>query len=119
MTAFALAACGQPASEDTAPVATAGPAVPASVRYDQYGAAGEQLPPADDLVNPVGDDPQAVQQGKLLFSAMNCDGCHGGGGLGFVGPSLVDGAGVMAAMTARCFIRSFTAVRTACRLTAA
>jgi cytochrome c oxidase cbb3-type subunit 3 len=22
---------------------------------------------------------------------MNCDGCHGGGGVGFVGPSLVDG----------------------------
>ena len=22
---------------------------------------------------------------------MNCDGCHGSGGLGFVGPNLVDG----------------------------
>jgi len=22
---------------------------------------------------------------------MNCDGCHGGGAVGFVGPSLVDG----------------------------
>jgi cytochrome c oxidase cbb3-type subunit III len=29
--------------------------------------------------------------GGNLFSAMNCDGCHGGGGTGFVGPSLVDG----------------------------
>ena len=26
-----------------------------------------------------------------LFTAMNCDGCHGGGGVGWVGPSLADG----------------------------
>jgi cytochrome c len=26
-----------------------------------------------------------------LFGAMNCDGCHGGGAVGWVGPSLVDG----------------------------
>jgi len=29
--------------------------------------------------------------GGNLFSAMNCDGCHGGGAIGWVGPSLVDG----------------------------
>jgi cytochrome c len=29
--------------------------------------------------------------GANLFSSMNCDGCHGGGAIGFVGPSLVDG----------------------------
>ena len=27
----------------------------------------------------------------MLFAAMNCDGCHGGGAVGFVGPSLIDG----------------------------
>ena len=29
--------------------------------------------------------------GGALFGSMNCDGCHGGGGIGWVGPSLVDG----------------------------
>jgi mono/diheme cytochrome c family protein len=26
-----------------------------------------------------------------LFTSMNCDGCHGGGAVGAVGPSLTDG----------------------------
>ncbi len=64
---------------------------PAAVRYDQYGAAGNLAPPAVALVNPLSGDPNAAQQGEILFGAMNCDGCHGGGALGFVGPSLVDG----------------------------
>ena len=29
--------------------------------------------------------------GATLFGSMNCDGCHGGGAIGWVGPSLVDG----------------------------
>jgi cytochrome c oxidase cbb3-type subunit 3 len=29
--------------------------------------------------------------GSILFTAMNCDGCHGGDGAGWVGPSLADG----------------------------
>ena len=33
---------------------------------------------------------EAARQGGVLFNVMNCDGCHGAGGLGFVGPSLVD-----------------------------
>jgi cytochrome c oxidase cbb3-type subunit 3 len=28
---------------------------------------------------------------EKLFASMNCDGCHGGGGSGWVGPSLADG----------------------------
>ena len=31
----------------------------------------------------------AVAQGKLLYSAMNCDGCHANGG-GGIGPPLID-----------------------------
>jgi cytochrome c oxidase cbb3-type subunit 3 len=61
------------------------------VRYDQYGSAGNLAPPAEDLVNPFSGDPSAAEQGEVLFGAMNCDGCHGGGAVGFVGPSLVDG----------------------------
>jgi cytochrome c oxidase cbb3-type subunit 3 len=61
------------------------------VRYDQYATAGDLAPPGEDMVNPFSRDPSAGEFGEALFSAMNCDGCHGGGGVGFVGPSLIDG----------------------------
>jgi cytochrome c len=52
--------------------------------------AGGVLPAADALSapRPAKLNPDA---GGNLFSAMNCDGCHGGGAVGWVGPSLVDG----------------------------
>ena len=52
--------------------------------------AGGVLPAANALSapRPAKLDPDA---GANLFSAMNCDGCHGGGAVGWVGPSLVDG----------------------------
>ncbi|MDX1406230.1 MAG: c-type cytochrome [Woeseiaceae bacterium] len=87
-TLLALAACSGPAEPDADQSAQP---TPPSVRYDQYGAAGELAPPAQDLVNPVDGDADAARQGEALFATMNCDGCHGGGGLGVVGPSLVDG----------------------------
>ena len=34
---------------------------------------------------------KSVADGEQLFSLFNCDGCHGGGAVGFVGPSLADG----------------------------
>jgi cytochrome c oxidase cbb3-type subunit 3 len=43
------------------------------------------------LVNPFAGDRPAVTEGARTFTTMNCDGCHGGGALGWVGPSLVDG----------------------------
>jgi len=49
------------------------------------------LPPAGDLQNPFVADSTNVADGSKIFSAMNCDGCHGGGATGWVGPSLVDG----------------------------
>jgi mono/diheme cytochrome c family protein len=87
---FALAGCGGPEPADSE-AGKAARNVPASVRYDQYGSAGNLAPPAESLVNPLSGDPSAAQQGEVLFGAMNCDGCHGGGAIGFVGPSLVDG----------------------------
>ena len=48
-------------------------------------------PPAGKLDNPLAHNAQAVKDGEKLFGTMNCDGCHGGGALGWVGPSLVDG----------------------------
>ena len=83
-----LASCGAPVDSDND---QATPNVPKAVRYDQYGAANNLAPPAADLINPFEGDSSAAEQGEVLFSAMNCDGCHGGGGVGFVGPSLVDG----------------------------
>ena len=88
MSLLALAACDRPdapASGDAARTA------PPAVRYDQHASAGDLSPPAEDLVNPFFGDPGAAEQGELLFATMNCDGCHGGGALGFSAPSLVDG----------------------------
>ena len=53
--------------------------------------AGGVAPPAGTLGNPFTHDRQAATDGERIFRAMNCDGCHGGGALGWEGPSLVDG----------------------------
>jgi cytochrome c oxidase cbb3-type subunit 3 len=90
VTLLALASCGKPVPPDSE-AGKAEQSTAAAVRYDQYGAAGNVAPPADTLANPLSEDPAAARQGEALFGAMNCDGCHGGGGVGFVGPSLVDG----------------------------
>ena len=67
-----------------------GSSPPPSVRYANHVSAGGVLPQAGTLENPFADS-GSVKQGGQLFVAMNCDGCHGGGGTGWVGPSLVDG----------------------------
>ena len=64
---------------------------PPSVRYPQHVAAGGNQPPARELTNPLPQDSLSVADGARIFTTMNCDGCHGGGATGFVGPSLVDG----------------------------
>jgi len=43
------------------------------------------------LRNPHQGDSGVAKKGALLFTAMNCDGCHGGEGSGWVGPNLADG----------------------------
>lgn len=65
-------------------------AIPAAVRYDQHVFAGGVAPPGSAQTNPYANDGKSVQEGKSLFSSMNCDGCHGGGE-GWVAPSLSDG----------------------------
>lgn len=77
---LALAACREGA-----------PRPPPAVRYDQHVFAGGVAPPAATLRNPYTGDRASAAQGEQLFGAMNCDGCHGGGALGWVGPSLADG----------------------------
>lgn len=46
---------------------------------------------AEPAANPFANSADAAKAGAALFGSMNCDGCHGTGGLGFVGPNLVDG----------------------------
>ena len=49
------------------------------------------LPLPGDGRNPFAGDAKSAEAGGLLFVAMNCDGCHGGGATGFAAPSLSDG----------------------------
>ena len=48
-------------------------------------------PAAGSLKNPFAGDRASADEGGKVFTSMNCDGCHGGGATGWVGPSLVDG----------------------------
>ena len=63
---------------------------PPAVRYEAHLAAGSTLPPGATPANPYAGDAAVAQQGALLFTTMNCDGCHGGGAAGWVGPDLAD-----------------------------
>lgn len=64
---------------------------PGAVSYPQHITAGEVTPPAAGLANPYAGDANAAMAGEKLFAAMNCDGCHGGGAVGWAAPSLADG----------------------------
>lgn len=66
-------------------------AAPPSVRSESHVQAGGVAPLTGSLNNPFVGDRASAGEGGKVFSAMNCDGCHGGGATGFVGPSLVDG----------------------------
>ena len=66
-------------------------ATPPSIRHPGHIEAGHSPPPAGALANPFKGDKATAATGASLFASMNCDGCHGGGALGFAGPSLADG----------------------------
>jgi len=61
------------------------------VRHELHVSAGCTPPVAGRMTNPLRADTATVAQGSRVFVAMNCDGCHGDGATGWVGPSLVDG----------------------------
>lgn len=82
-----VASCAR--HEIAAPAAPA--TTPPAVRYEAHIAAGERLPVGATPDNPFRADPQAPKTGAMLFTAMNCDGCHGADGSGWVGPNLADG----------------------------
>ncbi|MBV8144241.1 MAG: c-type cytochrome [Gammaproteobacteria bacterium] len=83
----ALLSCGQP---HDAP-ATVSPAAPPAVTYESHLLAGEAPVPGASLTNPHAGDAAVARSGAALFTAMNCDGCHGTDGTGWVGPNLGDG----------------------------
>jgi cytochrome c551/c552 len=72
-----------PAAQPAAP--------PAAIRYESHLAAGGILPPGATLHDPHAGDAAVARSGAQLFTAMNCDGCHGGDATGGVGPNLGDG----------------------------
>ena len=83
---FAVVSCAR----ESAPAAAATVAPPA-VRYEAHLAASGTLPPGGTLTSPHTVDTAVAKQGALLFTTMNCDGCHGGNASGWVGPDLADG----------------------------
>src|SRR5207253_3016253 len=64
---------------------------PPEVGHDEHVFAGGAAPTAVRWQNPYRRDQRAAAEGAKIFTAMNCDGCHGGAGAGWVGPSLADG----------------------------
>jgi cytochrome c len=79
----AVAACkagGKPTGEAGAPALASEDRIPAG---GVQPAANALSAPRPAKLNP--------DAGGNLFGAMNCDGCHGGGAVGWVGPSLADG----------------------------
>jgi cytochrome c oxidase cbb3-type subunit 3 len=76
-------------ARQSAPSATTS-VVPPAVRYQSHLAAGGTPPAGGTLTNPHAGDAAVAKQGALLFTTMNCDGCHGGDASGWVGPDLAD-----------------------------
>jgi cytochrome c oxidase cbb3-type subunit 3 len=93
LTALALLACAGVAAcgRTAAPPAASASAPPPAIAYPAHLAAGGVVPSGGVLRNPHAGDAAVVKNGALLFTAMNCDGCHGTDGSGFTGPNL--GAG--------------------------
>lgn len=60
-------------------------------RHEDRVFAGGLMPPAERVSNTEVHNAKAAEEGATLFTSMNCDGCHGGGAVGAVGPSLTDG----------------------------
>jgi len=80
------ASCSKPqtASTDTSTSAL-------GMRYEAHVSAGGVAPASMPPPHRPAGNASDAKAGEGLFSSMNCDGCHGTGATGVVGPSLVDG----------------------------
>jgi cytochrome c oxidase cbb3-type subunit 3 len=78
-------------NQDMASAAQGHADAPPAALYPDHVSAGGVSPPGETPTNPYAGDAEKAKSGEQLFSSMNCDGCHGGAGSGWVGPSLADG----------------------------
>jgi cytochrome c oxidase cbb3-type subunit 3 len=85
---LSCSACSQREGSAANPAA---PAAAPAVVYTAHLAAGGEPPPGATLRNPHEGDAAIAKNGALLFTAMNCDGCHGADAAGAIGPNLGDG----------------------------
>lgn len=81
-----LAACG--GGEKPTPAATWLAEPLAAVRTSELVAGAADSAPA--LASPFEDDKAVLAEGRQLYQAFNCGGCHGGAGGGGIGPPLAD-----------------------------
>ena len=91
--ALLLAACGRrapPAAPRETAAAGSSVAWTGVTPHPRNIQAGAILR-ADSGGNPYAGDRNAVRIGADLFNRYNCDGCHGDGAAGSVGPTLADG----------------------------
>ena len=58
------------------------------VRTSDLRAGGAAVDMA--VRDPFADDPEGTRDGRTLYTAMNCVGCHGANGGGGIGPPLSD-----------------------------
>jgi cytochrome c oxidase cbb3-type subunit 3 len=90
--AIAIGACREQSAPQPASAATTSAEHALVIsRHEGRVFAGGLAPPAERIANSEAENPKAAAEGAALFTSMNCDGCHGGGGVGAVGPSLTDG----------------------------
>ena len=88
---------GREATTNTStPSRTTGPTArqntaPKEEHHDRIYPGGVAPPAVGLSTNGYDGDTTAISEGAQLFTTMNCDGCHGGGATGWVGPSLTDG----------------------------
>lgn len=79
------AAAGDAKPADAAPAAAAAPAGGTMTTGERVKAA-----PVGSLKNPYTGNPTAIEEGKKLYLANSCNGCHGGGGGGGMCPPLTN-----------------------------
>ena len=65
------------------------PAATANVALTMSTLQPGVVTPAVDVRGPYENNAYAISEGKTLFAAMNCTGCHSHGG-GGIGPALID-----------------------------
>jgi cytochrome c oxidase cbb3-type subunit 3 len=82
-----VVACGGDKAPPTPPASWLAEPL-AAVRTSQLAAGPHQPPP--EIANPYRNESGALAQGRQLYLAFNCAGCHGAAGGGGIGPPLAD-----------------------------